>query len=246
VHFYGYYLEIRSRTFLLFAAWSAVIFVSYSFKEIVLNTLTTIFLTETVSFIFTDVTEVFSVHIHFCLFFANQILLLFLVYHALLFVLPSLTSSESNFSVFVSLISVFLVFLSVLVYHAFLFPLSWHFFLSFQSFGALKTFSLDFEAKLSDFSTFYTKFYFICVMYFQFFLIPILVLKYVKTNFHLYSSFRKPLCYFCVIFSTVVTPPDVLSQIVLSFFSVLCCEILVYFSILKKRFALVRKPIKAN
>lgn len=236
MHFYSYYLEIRSRVLLLFTAWSAAIFVSYLYKEILLNTLTSIVLRDSAAFIFTDVTEVFSVHIHFCLFFANQILLFFLFYHALLFILPSTTPVESDFLVFVFITSVFLVLLSFFVFNTYMFPLSWHFFSSFQSFGTLKTFSLDFEAKLSDFSAFYREFSFICAMYFQFFLVPVLVLKYVKVNFHLYSRFRKSLCCFCVVFSTVVTPPDVGSQIILSCCSVIGCELLVYCSILKSRF----------
>lgn len=246
MHFYSYYLEIRSRIFLVFTAWSAVILVSYFFKGIILNILTNIVLTDSTSFIFTDVTEVFSVHIRLCLFLSNQILIFFVCYHAILFILPSLTSSESDFLVFVFSTSVFLVFLSLIVFNTCLFPLSWHFFLSFQSLGSLKTFSLDFEAKLSDFSTFYMGFCFICAMYFQFFLIPILVLRYVKANFYLYSSFRKALCYFCVIFSTLVTPPDVASQIILSVCSVFCCEFLVYCSILKNRLGLIRQPIETN
>ena len=189
------------------------------------------------SCIFTDITEVFSVYILLLFFIANQVLFLYLFYYVLLFILPSLTYFESTFLVFTVAVFYFLFFLSFLVFSTFLFPLSWNFFFSFQQFEVLNSFSLEFEAKLSEYSIFYTKFYLACFLYFQVFLIPILFLKFTKNSVHFYFRYRKLFYYFGVLFSTLLTPPDVLSQVFLSFIIFICCEILVYCFVLKNVFS---------
>lgn len=228
-----YYLEMRNRICVLVAAWIVSIFVSYVFKEVLLNIVTCTNLSRIVSFIFTNVTEVFSLYFHLVLFFSNQILLFFFIYHLLVLALPSITKMEASFFVFILTTSLILIFLSFLFFNTVLFPLSWNFFLSFQSFDSLKTFSLDFEAKILDFGKFYTQFYFVCVVYFQAALLPILFFKYSQNDSQFYFRSRKVVGYFCVVFCTMITPPDVLSQIFLSFCFIFFCEFLVYLSILK-------------
>nr|YP_010377411.1 Sec-independent protein translocase component TatC [Navicula tsukamotoi]QYB23098.1 Sec-independent protein translocase component TatC [Navicula tsukamotoi] len=236
MNLYYYYLEIKFRGILLLIVWLTTFLVSYFFKEALLHIITNIHLFDSFAYIFTDVAEVFSVYIHLLFFTTNQILVLYFFYYVLLFVLPSLTYFESTFLVFILLAFYFLFFLSFLFFNTFLFPLSWNFFLSFQQFKVLNSFSLEFEAKLSEYSIFYTTFYFVCFLYFQVFLIPILFLKFIKNSVQFYFSYRKFLYYFGVLFSTMVTPPDVFSQVVFSFSIFICCEILVYCFVLKKCF----------
>nr|UXN44154.1 SecY-independent transporter protein [Navicula sp.] len=188
------------------------------------------------SYIFTDVTEIFSVYILLLFFIANQALFLYLSYYVLLFILPSLTYFESTLLVFTAAVSYLLFLLSFLVFSMFLFPLSWDFFFSFQQFEVLSSFSLEFEAKLSEYSIFYIRFYFVCFLYFQAFLIPILFLKFIKSSIQFYFRYRKLFYYIGVLFSTMLTPPDVLSQVFLSLSIFVCCEILVYCGVLKKCF----------
>jgi sec-independent protein translocase protein TatC len=172
-------------------------------------------------------------------FVGNQILALYFLYHLLFFILPSLTKSESSLLVYIITISSCLFVVSILVFHKLLFPLSWDFFLSFKNFGALKSLSLHFEAKLLEYVVFYVNFYYMCVLYFQVFLIPVLIFKCIKKELQVYKHFRKILYYFCLTFSTLVTPPDVTSQAILGFSIIISCEILVFYltfrSVLEKR-----------
>lgn len=234
MHFYTYYLEIKNRIMLLALLWGTVFFVSYFFKEVLINIIFGSFSLKLFSFIFTDVTEVFFVYISLGCFFSNQALMLYLFYYLLLFFLPGLTKSEASFFIFVFLTSSLSAFFSILFFNKVLFPISLNFFLSFQSLETLKSFSLEFEAKLIEYCSFYLKFYGTCVLYFQFFLVPVFLFRYVKNELRLYSRYRKPSYYFCVIFSTMVTPPDVVSQVILSFSIIVCCEVLVYSSIILK------------
>ena len=126
-----------------------------------------------------------------------------------------------------------LFFLSVLLFKKFLFPFSWKFFLSFKDFVIFKSLILHFEAKLFNYVLFFINFYFSCVLYFQFFLVPLFFFTYFKKELSTYKYFRKFLYYGCIIFSTLVTPPDVASQVVLSTIHIIGCEILVYGALFK-------------
>jgi sec-independent protein translocase protein TatC len=237
--FQKYYLEIKYRIFLLGFTWVVAVLVSYIYKEVVLSVVVNNSTIKMSYFIFTDVVEVFTVYLLLTFFVGNQILVLYFLYHFLFFILPSLTKSESNSLVYVSTMSHCLFIVSVLIFNKLLFPLSWDFFLSFKNFDALKSLSLHFEAKLLEYVVFYINFYYVCVLYFQVFLIPILIFKYIKKELQVYRHFRKFLYYFCLTFSTIVTPPDVTSQAILGFSIIISCEILVYYltfqDVLEKR-----------
>lgn len=90
--FYKYYLEIKNRLLLLFLMWITTVLVGYYCKETLLFLIirpTTYYSNENfyIYFIFTDATEIFSVFINIVLFFSNQIVIIYLIYHFLVFIL---------------------------------------------------------------------------------------------------------------------------------------------------------------
>jgi sec-independent protein translocase protein TatC len=240
MNIYSYYLEIKNRLFLLILTWVSVILVSYIFKEVLLFLITkqnisfSFYSKEMVYFIFTDVTEIFYGYLMLMFFFGTQIFFLYFVYHLLTFISLGLYRDEYKYLVFIFKTSVLIYFFSIIVFNKVLFPFSWNFFLSFQNFDILKSIMLHFEAKLSEYLTFYITFYYICILYFQIFVFLILVFDYLKNEIIIIKRFRKFLYYFFVIFSTLVTPPDVSSQLILSISIIFSYEILVYYSIMKK------------
>ena len=237
MHFRSYYLEIKNRILLLIVTWASVILVSYIFKEVLLYVITNQDLgtkfDNTSYFIFTDVSEIFSVYVFLIFFIVKQVSVIYLFYHLLIFIYPGLTKFEYNYSILIFKTVGFLFFFSVVVFNKFLFPLSWSFFLSFKDFDMLKSLTLYFEAKLNEYLMFYVTFYYVCVLYFQIFSLVVLLFKYLGNKLIIYKRFRKFFYYLCVIFSTTITPPDVFSQLVLSFSLILSCEILVYCFTLK-------------
>ena len=238
----SYYLEVKNRLLLLGLAWISVILVSYIFKEVLLfliikqsNSFS--FYTENIFyFIFTEVTEIFYAYIVLIFFFGTQTFFLYFLYHILVFISLGLYQYEYKYLVFIFKTSIFIYFFSIIIFNEVLFPFSWSFFLSFQNFDMLKSLTLHFEAKLSEYLSFYITFYYICILYFQIFVLLVLFFDYLKNELKIIRHFRKFLYYFFVIFSTFVTPPDVSSQIILSISIIFSYEILVYYSILKKLF----------
>lgn len=237
--FFRYYIEIKSRLLLLVISGNLIFLVGYIFKEILLSIVVSSYSVsgdssiELSYFIFTDVIEIFNVYVCLILFLGKQVLFFQLCYHFLMFLVPGFTKKEYRFLLLFFVISSFLFFLSIILFKKFLFPFSWNFFLSFKNFVTFKSLTLHFEAKLLDYIMFFKNFYFSCVLCFQFFLLPFFLVVYFKIDLSNFKSFRKFLYYGCIIFSTLITPPDITSQIVLSFIFIIGCEILVYFALLK-------------
>jgi sec-independent protein translocase protein TatC len=235
--FYRYYTELKSRAFLLLVTSFSIFLVSYIFKEVLLSVVINSYSRNSISelsyFIFTDVVEIFNVYVYLIFFIAKQIIFFYFFYHGLIFIAPGLTKLEYRFFIALFATSTFLFILSALLFKKILFPFSWSFFLSFKNFDIFKSLILHFEARLVDYVSFFFNLYFSCIFYFQFFLFPIFFFTYLGKKFSIYKSFRKFLYYGCIFFSTLVTPPDVTSQVILSLTLIVGCEILVYCSLLK-------------
>ena len=241
---FNYQLEIKNRLILLFLGWLSTVLVSYTFKETLLFIITLQKINNKFYFIFTNVTEVFSAYTALIIFIGNQILILYLCYHTIIFVTLGLYKSEYKNLIFLLKICFFLFFFSITIFNKILFFSSWNFFLSFQNFLNLKSLTLHFEAKLNEYLNFYFKFYYICILYFQTFLLLILFISYMQNQLKIIKYFRRFLYYIFILVSTLLTPPDVFSQIILSSSIIFSYEILVFSVILKKN--LIRQPIKTN
>ena len=231
-----YFLEIKNRLFLLIFVWFTVILVCYTFKEVLLlNIIKQGFcIKEPFYLIFTDVSEIFYVYIVLIFFIGNQVLFLYCLYHILIFLSPSLFKSEYIYLMFVLKISLTWFFFSIILFINFFFPICWEFFLSFQNLEIIKITTLYFESKINEYLYFYTSSYYTFVFCFQILAFLFLMFDFSKSNTELVQKFRKFFYYFFIIFSTLVTPPDVFSQLFLSSCLIFNYETLVFYFIYKK------------
>lgn len=216
---YKYYTELKNRTCLILSAWFTTILVSYIYKETLLFLIikpSLIYSTNDMYFIFTDVTEVVSVYFKIILFVGNHVIIFFTVYHLILFFYLGLYSIEYTRLNFVIKVILLFFLISIVFFHKVILPTSWHFFLSFQSFSLLKSINLYFESKLNEYLTFYIASYYICVCYCQIFVLLIFFFEYIKTSTTKIKQSRKVIYYSFVIISTLITPPDIISQLALS------------------------------
>ena len=232
---YTYYLEIKNRFVLLVLSWVSTIFICYCYKEILLFIIIKpiILNNNTISFyfIFTDIKEVFSVYISLIFFIGNQILIFYFIFHILSFFSLGLYKFEYRYLKLIFYTSVCFWFFSLIFLNKILFPLSLNFFLSFQLFSIIKSLHLHFEAKLSEYLNFYIMFYYICTFYCQLFGILVFFFDYINTNIKLVKYFRKSFYYLFIFFSTLITPPDVISQVALSTCLIFIFESLVFINI---------------
>jgi Sec-independent protein secretion pathway component TatC len=245
---YIYYSEIKNRLSLICVSWICASLVTYFYKEIVLFSLVsynnvTVLTESQPYFIFTNITEIFSVYTRLVFFIANQILVINVMYHFLMFLSLGLYKRE-----YINLNSFFKLFfvtwsISLVLLNKVILPATWSFFLSFQEQGNSKAIAFFFEAKLNEYLEYYISLYYLCLLNSQFFVIVILSISYLSKNINNVYKSRKIFYYIFVLFSTVTTPPDVLSQLLVSCSLILLYETFLFVKIIK---TLIRQPIKTG
>ena len=229
-----YYIEIKNRIILLLFTWVSLLTVCYYLKEPLLFT----FIdsnkyyknfTTASYFIFTNVDEIFYVYLHLVVFITNQVAGLMLLYHILMFL--SLGLYYSEYAKLKSIITVFLVtwLFSVILLKTFVVPFSWSFFLSFQKTNTyLQPASFFFEARIVEYLDYFTNFYYVCVINCQLLALSILILNKISEKAEAIKTFRKLFYLMFVVFSTIVTPPDVITQVIMSLSLILIYELLLF------------------
>lgn len=238
-YYYKYYLEIKNRFILITVSWIFTITICYLYKESLLFILidSNNFLIETPEkpyFIFTNITEVFYVYIELSLFISNQIGLLGFCYHTLMFLSLGLYRFEFIKLKFAFKIFVLSWLVSALLLYKLIIPLSWNFFLSFQqNSNETQPVSLFFEAKLMEYFHYLTGLYYICLINCQFLAMLLILLTNLNEKMAKTKTFRKLFYIIFVIFSTITTPPDIFSQIIVSLLLITIYEVLLFLKQIK-------------
>lgn len=237
--YHKYYLEIKNRIILLFITWISLLTVCYYFKEPLLF----IFINsnkyynninDMPYFIFTDVSEIFYVYLYLIFFIANQITILMLFYHSLMFLALGLYNSE-----YTRLQSIFKIFMitwlcSIILLKEFVIPFSWSFFLSFQEANnTLQPTTFFFEARIVEYLNYFTNLYYLCLMNCQILALLTVLLNNLSEKVGTIKAFRKLFYFIFVIFSTITTPPDIISQVIMSISLIVTYELLVFFKYLQ-------------
>nr|BBC77721.1 Sec-independent protein translocase component TatC [Nitzschia sp. NIES-3576] len=234
---YKYYTEIKNRALLIIITWSFSLATAYTYKEAILFMLIDLnnsFVTINTKpyFIFTNVTEIFSVYIELSIFLANQLTIIIFVYQILMFFSLGLYRKEFKRLKFTIQLFIISWLISSITLHQILIPLSWKFFLSFQnSLNINQPIAFFFEAKLIEYFNFFISLYYICLINCQ--AITILIVILTSLDKKLKKMFRKLFYLMFVVFSTIITPPDVLSQIFISGILIVIYELSIFIEQIK-------------
>lgn len=234
--YYKYYLEIKNRVLLLIFTWLSLLVICYHFKEPLLFTFinSNQYCSSVPYFIFTNVGEIFQVYLCLTFFIANQITIVMVLYHGLMFLTLSLYHSE--YAQLKSVLKIFLITwsCSIVLLTKFVVPFSWSFFLSFQETNSyLQPTSFFFEARILEYFNYFTNFYYICVANCQLLMISILFLNIISEKMKTIKTFRKLFYLVFVSFSTITTPPDIFSQMLMSSSLILVYELLIFSKYMK-------------
>ena len=96
--FTNYFLEIKNRLFLVGFLWVTVFITCYHYKEVILFLLiynnSKLYSLNDVYFIFTNITDLFSMYFSLSYFVSNQIFVLVFSYHIVVFLSPGLFKFE--------------------------------------------------------------------------------------------------------------------------------------------------------
>lgn len=238
-YYYKYYIEIKNRTLLIVFAWILALTICYFYKEAILFLLidsnnSIISSYEKPYFIFTNITEMFYVYLELSLFISNQIAIFILFYQALMFLSLGLYTFEFLKLKFAFQVFVISWFASTILLYKFVIPFSWNFFLSFQqTSNDIQPVSIFFEAKIMEYFHYFTSLYYICLINCQFLVVLIVFLTNLNEKLGKTKTFRKLFYLIFVVFSTIITPPDVISQIIISLLLITIYEFLLFLKEIK-------------
>lgn len=229
--------ELKNRTFLIVLSWTSVMVISYFYKEVVLFLLVkpnlSMFQQNSQYFIFTNLTDIFSTYLKLISFVGNQFFFVFLIYHLFVFIVPGLYLFEYKKYATLLKASLTLWFFSILILNNFLLPLSWKFFLSFQTSVNHSVLTFHLEAKIIEYLDLYINLYYACCLNFQLFVLLIIFLNYIKESLDLVKALRKFFYFGFFLIATFLTPPDVFSQLVVGMSTILVFEVTIIIVILK-------------
>ena len=217
---FKYLLEIRNKFVLLTVTIFSTLLVCYWYKEALLFLATQMHLNdENLYFIFTDVTEIFSVYFRVVFFFSIPIILWYVFHHLFSFLSTALYFYEYRLISFLWVSGTFFLVLSFFLSSYIIIPFGWNFFLSFQ----LQE-GFYFEARIGEYFSFYTQIYVLCIIYCQLFTVLFIFLVEIQRNYFYVKKYRKSYYYIFLIFATLMTPPDIISQITTTIFIVAIYE----------------------
>jgi sec-independent protein translocase protein TatC len=235
-----YLSEAKSRSLLLITTWVSCFSVAYFYKETLLFIFVQPQAYQGISscpsafyFIFTDVTEIFSVYIKLISFISSQFTLLYVSYHLFVFFSPAMYYKEYFHFHLVLKTIIFVWCLSIIMLTQILIPLTWKFFLSFQNLTGAKSVNLHFEAKLNEYLVFYVSLYYFCVFYCQIFTILFIFLNHIDANTQIIRKFRKLYYFSFLIFATLISPPDISSQFLISTTVIFLYEVLIFMFLIR-------------
>ena len=237
---YKYLLELKNRLCLLVITWSSTVLVCYYYKETLLFFLikfnSMLYNTYSFYFITTSLMDLFNVYIKLSCFISLQFTVIIFLYHILLFFSPGLFLNEFKVIKSILFLIVFFFVVSSLVFHNFILPYTWFFFISYQTNQLENGLNIFFETQIVEYLNFYLEFYYISIFVGQIFVIMFIYLNLVHNKFLFIKKTRKLVYSSFLIFSTIVTPPDIFSQFSVTLFLCLIYEITIIFAILKQKF----------
>lgn len=237
-----YYFEIKNRILLLSFTWLTLLIICSFYKESLFFIFLNLNKNVTPYFIVTNVTEIFYIYLSLSIFIANQITLLMFLYQIFLFLTLGFHISEYfkiKSALFLCIIAwVFSIFFLL----KFVLPFSWFFFINFQkTANKILPVSLFFESKIKEYLNYHMNLYYSCNIYCQIFATIIFFLHSINGNLKVFKKLRKFFYFISIIFSTLITPPEILYQLLLSLGFISLYEIIIFYSYLKN---LIRQPIK--
>lgn len=222
-----YFFELRNKFVLLSITFFSTFLICYYYKDVLLFLVTQIQLNdENLYFIFTDVTELFYTYFRLVFFFSIQITVWYLIYYIFSFLSTALYIKEFNFLSFIFKSGTFFLLASIFLSTYILIPFGWSFFLGFQSQQGFY-----FEARISEYFEFYSSVYILCLIYCQLFTLIFLFLSDIQQNSLYIKKYRKLYYYLFLLFATLLTPPDLISQGFTTFSMIIVYEIVLFFLI---------------
>jgi len=236
--------EIKIRINFTIISTVIVAIVTFSYKEIILYLLIKpcLFSLEYnhMYFIYTNLTEILSNYVTISIAISSINFCIILLYNIITFIKPGLYRKEIFVLEKFFSYSIRFLKLSIYMLYTYTIPVTWDFFLRFQK--PTLGFNFYLETRLSDYLNFFLNVLNITIVISQLCLFLFILLDSKSKNKNRFKYLRKRNYIALLIFSTIMTPPDLFSQLLLYTLNVIIYECVIYFIVIKRKG--LWKPIK--
>lgn len=232
-NFHYHFLEFKLRLIYSIISFICTFLACYYYYFEIMYIFTKPFLYYEKNFIFTDLTEAFYTSIQISFFFSLYLILPLCMYQIWCFFIPSTFSNKRkniNFKFFIVFICLIVSIISV---YLIILPKLYTFLLNFEINTTLL--NIELEARINSYVKLACK---IFILFSFIFLIPIWVFSLIKNKkikIKILAKNRIKIFFCIVIFSSIVSPPDVFTQLIVSFFLQTFFEILIVFGFLYEK-----------
>ena len=228
-----YIIEIKYRTVCILIVFFTFIPILFIYKFYIIHFFLWINPNSLNYFILTSITELFNVFFNISFFIIKYILYYFVYYHIVSFLALGLYEKEYKSLKKIFIMSLFLWALSTGLFLSIFLPLTFDFFFDFQK-KSTETLNLFFEPKIEEYFSFILSIYSQSYIGFQLLLVFAIFFEYAKTNLNIIKNLKKFIYIFILLVATIITPPDMLNQILFFIFFVVSLEIHIFCKILKE------------
>jgi len=241
---FNYFFELRNRLAYIFSTVLFLSILSFNYREALLFLLvqSSLFTYETnlPYFIYTDLTEILFTYIKLAVTMGTYVCVPFIIQHLWCFLKPGLYKIE-YFYLKHTIYTFYIIWvISTLIVHYFLLPQLWQFFSGFDVNFFQGPLGLHFEAKLNEFLTFLLSMYFYCCFGSQFFISFVLFIVSISMHSLAFIKKLRRYTYLTSFFiAALVTPPDILSQLLVALFILFTYEMLIFFLLVKNEYTLI-------
>ena len=227
-----YLKELKFRIYFVIANVGTTAFISYAYKDVLLFVLLKpnqqlsgnnwILLSY---FIFTNITELFSVYTKIVFLTTLQVALFYFIYHILAFYSYASFKKEYFWNFKLVCLLVTNLILVIALFNYFIVPISWTFFFDFQRFISFNFIKLYFEPNINKYVDFCIYVHKTCLFYSQlFFLVAVFLNSQLHTKSYT-KKFRKSYYFIFIFVATVVSPPEICGQIIVSLTFIILYEL---------------------
>lgn len=192
---------------------------SFKHKLILLITLPIWKTLNLIDFIYTQPSEAFFAFFNSCLFLSLFINLPYLVYNTYIFLKPGLYEYEDKKLKVLILKFLVCLFIGIFIIHQFINPVLYSFFSNFQSD------ELHHMPRIAELITYNLKLINILIILPAFWFLPYYIKFYAKKRDKIYFVY--------LILASLITPPDVISQIIITSGLILISELIIFITIYK-------------
>lgn len=235
MRFKTYFLELQYRSFIVFCHCFLCFCIFYYFKTKIFTSFLHNFVNfdESETFSAMHLTDIFTVFFKLCAFLSIYFSVPLFFFQCYLFLTPSLYNYENKIIKTYCFFSTILFFFCTFCTYYITIPFCWNYFTSFE----IKDF-LEFDPRIDSFLDFNIKILCFSQLCFQLFFVSFFLLTKKRPLFYQFP--RKILYFFFLLVSTIVTPPDLVSQVILTFFFIFSYESFVFFFIFISKYKTTR------